>query len=116
MSPLRLVPPLPPDGEEAPSPSRVAARGGAPTLRLVPPPKPSLAEPEVHVMRDLLLTDSERRIALRRIVGFDRLAADALGAVAKLTHRRELAPGTFLAAPGAPRSSVHVVLAGDVRV
>jgi CRP-like cAMP-binding protein len=112
---------VPPD--DGPPATAVTTRRAAPRLRVVSADLPyevsrdAIEEnPMRSAPRDLLLTDSERRIALRRIVGFDRLAADALGAVAKLTHRRELAPGTALATPGAPRSSIHVVLAGDVLV
>jgi hypothetical protein len=63
---------------------------------------------------DLLLSDVERRVALREIGAFRTLSEDALGAVARLSRRRELAPGsTTVVRPG--RVAVRL-LGRDLRV
>jgi CRP-like cAMP-binding protein len=65
---------------------------------------------------ELVLTDSERRLALRRVVGFDRLASEELAAIAKRTRRHELGDGAILATHDEPRVSAHLVLSGNVDV
>jgi CRP-like cAMP-binding protein len=65
---------------------------------------------------ELVLTDTERRLALRRIVGFDRLTSEELAAVAERTRRHEMVDGTLLAASDEPRVSAHFVLSGAVEV
>lgn len=65
---------------------------------------------------DLLLSDVERRVALRQLTAFRMLSDDALGAIARLSRRRELAPGsTTVVEPGHERMAVSL-LGGDLRV
>jgi Cyclic nucleotide-binding domain len=65
---------------------------------------------------DLLLSDVERRVALRQIAAFRTLSEDALGAIARLSRRRELAPGsTTVVQPGRERMAVSL-LSGVLRV
>jgi CRP-like cAMP-binding protein len=65
---------------------------------------------------DLLLSDVERRVALRQMAAFRTLGEDALGAIARLSRRRELEPGsTTIVRPGRGRIAVSL-LAGDLRV
>lgn len=65
---------------------------------------------------DLLLSDVERRVALRQIAAFRTLSEDALGAIARLSRRRELAPGlATVVQPGRERLAVSL-LSGDLRV
>jgi cyclic nucleotide-binding protein len=65
---------------------------------------------------DLLLSDVERRVALRQMVVFRALGEDALGAIARLSRRRELAPGsTTIVQPGRERVAMSL-LGGDLRV
>jgi CRP-like cAMP-binding protein len=62
---------------------------------------------------DLLLSDVERRVALRAIPALRTLSDDALGALARLSRRRELAASsTSVVSPGVAVS----ILSGDVRV
>jgi CRP-like cAMP-binding protein len=62
---------------------------------------------------DLLLSDVERRVTLREVPAFRTLSDEALGAIARLSRRRELAPGSTTAvAPGVAVSLVS----GDLRV
>jgi hypothetical protein len=65
---------------------------------------------------DLLLSDVERRVALRQMAVFRALGEDALGAIARLSRRRELAPGsTTVVQPGRERVAMSL-LGGDLRV
>ncbi|HEX9101993.1 MAG TPA: cyclic nucleotide-binding domain-containing protein [Polyangia bacterium] len=65
---------------------------------------------------DLLLSDVERRVALRQLTAFRMLGDDALGAIARLSRRRELAPGsTTVVEPGHERMAVSL-LGGDLHV
>jgi CRP-like cAMP-binding protein len=66
--------------------------------------------------RDLVLTDTERRLALRRIVGFDRLAAEELAAIAQHTRLRRFAAGSTVARAGEERRVVHVLVSGELRI
>ncbi|MDB4969685.1 MAG: hypothetical protein JWN44_5374 [Myxococcales bacterium] len=66
--------------------------------------------------RDLVLSDVERRVALREIVGFETLSDEALSAIARLSRRRELSPGsTTRIQPGERRTSI-CLLAGDLEL
>ncbi len=65
--------------------------------------------------KDLLLSDVERRVALREIVAFRTLSDDALGAIARLSRRRELAPGSTTVIQSVQRLAVSL-LGGDLRI
>jgi hypothetical protein len=66
--------------------------------------------------RDLVLSDVERRVALREIVGFETLSDEALGAIARLSRRRELPAGsTTILHPGERRTSMRL-LSGDLQL
>ncbi len=66
--------------------------------------------------RDLLLTDIERRIALREIVGFETLGAEALAAIANLSRRRAFAAGATVVRADEPRTTMPLLLGGDLHV
>jgi CRP-like cAMP-binding protein len=66
--------------------------------------------------RDLVLTDSERRLALRGIVGFDRLAAEELAAIAQHARLRRFAAGATLERTGEERATVHVLVSGALAI
>jgi CRP-like cAMP-binding protein len=62
---------------------------------------------------DLLLSDVERRVALGALPAFRTLSEDALGAIARLSRRRDLAPGSkVVVSPGV----VVTLMSGDLRV
>jgi hypothetical protein len=63
---------------------------------------------------ELVLTDSERRLALRRIVGFDRLASEEVAAIAERSRRHEFADGALVTAPDRTRASAHFLVSGAV--
>jgi len=65
---------------------------------------------------DLLLTDIERRVALREIVGFAELGEEALASVASLSRRVQYSPSKSLAWPEEPRTSMRLLLSGDMHV
>ena len=65
--------------------------------------------------KDLLLSDVERRVALREIVAFRTLSDDELGAIARLSRRRELAPGSTTVIKSVQRIAVSL-LGGDLRI
>jgi CRP-like cAMP-binding protein len=65
---------------------------------------------------ELVLTDSERRLALRRMAGFDRLGSEELAAIAKRTRRHELAPEELLVSPEQPRTSAHLLVSGELEL
>jgi len=66
--------------------------------------------------RDLLLSDVERRVALREIGAFRTLSDEAIGAIARLSRRRALPPGSAtVIAPGAERTLMKL-LSGDLHV
>jgi hypothetical protein len=64
--------------------------------------------------QDLLLSDVDRLVALREFVGFEALSDEALIAIAGLSARRELAAGTTILRPGEERTSMLLLLAGDL--
>jgi CRP-like cAMP-binding protein len=65
---------------------------------------------------DLLLTDIERRVALRELVGFADLGEEALASAASLSRRVQYSPRTKLAWPDQPRTHVQLLLSGDMHV
>jgi hypothetical protein len=66
--------------------------------------------------RDLLLSDVERRVALREIVGFETLSDEALAAIARLSHRRELPPGSTTSLRRGERRTSVCLLDGDLEM
>ena len=56
--------------------------------------------------KDLVLSDLERRLALRTIVGFEALGDDALVALSSLGRRREYGAGETIHSPNQDRKSV----------
>jgi CRP-like cAMP-binding protein len=63
---------------------------------------------------DLLLSNVEKVVALRDIVGFDELSAEALTAIAALATRRHYPPGAILVHAGERRSAMHLLVEGDL--
>jgi hypothetical protein len=58
----------------------------------------------------------EQQLALRRLIGVDALAPEALAAVARLGRLSTIAPGTTLTTPEQPRRAMALVLDGDVQL
>lgn len=65
---------------------------------------------------ELVLTASERRLALRRMAGFDRLGSEELAAIAERSRRHEFAAGELVVPPDQPRTSAHLVVSGAVEL
>ncbi len=66
--------------------------------------------------RALVLTDIERRVALREIVGFETLSVEAVAAVASLSRRESFPPGATLVRADQTRSSAQLLLHGDLQL
>ena len=66
--------------------------------------------------RELLLTDVERRTALHDSIGLAGVDADAVGALASVSRRASYAPDRVLVHAGEPRTSVQILLSGDLQV
>src|SRR4051812_39164339 len=66
--------------------------------------------------RELVLTDVERRVALRQVGGFAQLGEEELAALAALSRRQQFAPGSIIVKEGELRDSIPLVLDGDVQI
>jgi hypothetical protein len=66
--------------------------------------------------QDLVLSDLERRLALRTIVGFEGLSDDALIALSSLGRRREYPAGTMIHPAGTERTNVPLPLQGSLQL
>jgi CRP-like cAMP-binding protein len=66
--------------------------------------------------QDLLLSDVDKRVPLRDIIGFDDLHDESLAAIAALATRREYPAGTTLVHPGERRVNMQLLVEGDLQL
>lgn len=66
--------------------------------------------------RDLVLTDVDRRVALRQLSGFEQLSEEVLAAIAALSGRRSYRAGSVIVRAGEPRTSMSLLLDGDLQL
>src|SRR5258706_13251276 len=68
------------------------------------------------MLRELVLTDIDRRVALRQLPGFEQLSEEALAAVAALSRRERYLPGSVILKAGEPRTWLPLLLDGDLAI